>query len=352
MAKKINVGIIGCGEIAFSKHMPGLSKLKGVQMTAFCNRSIEKAESAAAEFGADVSKVYKDYHKLLQNEKIDLVHVCTPNNSHAKISTAALEAGKDVMCEKPMALNYEEAQKMYETAEKNGRKLSVSYQNRFKAENQLFKEVVESGKLGKIYYAKSLALRRRGVPTWGYFLDKEIQGGGPLIDIGTHSLDLTLWLLDNYQPKIVLANVFNEMKDESSAANYFGPWEQDEFEVEDSAVAHLIMEDGTSIMLETSWALNTPEEHDIKTVLSGRKAGADNFNGLRINGEKDGRLFREEISTANSENEDPGDIEMRLWIEAVREDKAPPVKAREALVVAQILDGIYKSAANGEAYHF
>lgn len=352
MAKKINVGIIGCGEIAFSKHMPGLSKLKGVQMTAFCNRSIEKAESAAAEFGADVSKVYKDYHKLLQNEEIDLVHICTPNNSHAKISIAALKSGKDVMCEKPMALNYEEAQKMYETAEKNGRKLSVSYQNRFKAENQFFKEIVESGKLGKIYYAKSLALRRRGVPTWGYFLDKEIQGGGPLIDIGTHSLDLTLWLLDNYQPKIVLANVFNEMKDESSEANYFGPWEQDEFEVEDSAVAHIIMEDGSSIMLETSWALNTPEEHDIKTVLSGRRAGADNFNGLRINGEKDGKLFREEITTANSVDEDPGDKEMRLWIEAIKDDKEPPVKAEQALVVAQILDGIYKSAASGDAYHF
>lgn len=352
MAKKLNVGIIGCGEIAFSKHMPGLAKLEDVQLTAFCNRHIEKAERAAAEFGAEVTGVYKDYHKLLENEDIDLVHICTPNNSHAEISIAALESGKDVMCEKPMALNYREAKKMYQTAEKTGRKLSVSYQNRFKAENQLFKEIVESGRLGKIYYAKSLALRRRGVPTWGYFLDKEIQGGGPLIDIGTHSLDLTLWLLDNYRPKIVLASVFNEMKDKGSEANYFGSWKAEDYEVEDSAVAHLIMEDGTSIMLETSWALNTPEEHDIKTVLSGRKAGADNFNGLRINGEKDGRLFKEEISTANSTNEDPGDKEMRLWIEAVKEDKEPPVKARQALVVAQILDGIYKSAASEEAFKF
>jgi predicted dehydrogenase len=352
MTKKIKAAVIGCGEIAFSKHLPGLAKLKDVQLTAFCNRSIEKAEKAAAEFGADVSRVYKDYHKLLQDDELDLVHVCTPNNSHAEISIAALEAGKDVMCEKPMALNYEEAKKMYETAEKTGCKLSVSYQNRFRAENKLFKEVVESGKLGKIYYAKSLALRRRGVPTWGYFLDKEIQGGGPLIDIGTHSLDLTLWLLDNYNPKIVLASVFNEMAGESSEANYFGPWKKEKFEVEDAAVAHLIMEDGTSVMLETSWALNTPEDYDIKTVLSGRKAGADNFNGLRINGEKEGRLFKEEISTAKAADEDPGDTEMRLWIEAVREDKEPPVKARQALIVAQIVDGIYKSAETGEAYHF
>ena len=352
MTEKLKVGIIGCGEIAFTKHMPGLEKIENVEITAFCNRSLEKAERAAREFGAEVARVYTDYQKLLQDEQLDLVHICTPNNSHAEISIAALKAGKDVMCEKPMALNYKEAQKMYQTAEKTGRKLSVSYQNRFKAENQLFKEIVESGKLGKIYYAKSLAVRRRGVPTWGYFLDKEIQGGGPLIDIGTHSLDLTLWLLDNYQPKVVLASVFNEMAGESSEANYFGPWQEKDFEVEDSAVAHIIMENGTSIILECSWALNTPEEHDIKTVLSGRKAGADNINGLRLNGERAGRLFKEEISPAKAANEDPGDKEMRLWIEAIREDKEPPVKAEQALVVAQILDGIYKSADSGEAFHF
>lgn len=352
MSKKIKVGIIGCGDIAFNKHMPGLNKLKNVELRAFCNRSIEKAEKAAAQFGAEVARIYQDYNKLLQNEKLDLVHICTPNNSHAEISIAALKAGKDVMCEKPMALNYKEAKKMHKTAQETDQKLSFSYQNRFKAENQLFKEIVESGKLGKIYYAKSLALRRRGVPTWGYFLDKEIQGGGPLIDIGTHSLDLTLWLLDNYQPKLVLANVFEEMAAAGSEANYFGPWAEEDFEVEDAAVAHLIMEDGTSIILETSWALNTAREYDIKTALSGRKAGADNFNGLRINGEEDGNLFKKEIATAKAKNEDPGDKEMRLWIEAIREDKEPPVKAEQALVVAQILDGIYKSAARGEAYHF
>lgn len=352
MTKKLKVGIIGCGEIAFSKHMPGLNKLRDVEMTAFCNRSIEKAERAAAEFGAEVSRMFTDYKKLLEDDELDLVHICTPNNSHAEISTAALKAGKDVMCEKPMALNAEEAELMYQTAQEYGQKLSVSYQNRFKAENILFKELIESGKLGKVYFARSLALRRRGVPTWGYFLDKEIQGGGPLIDIGTHSLDLTLWLLDNYQPKIVLANVFNEMAGESSEANYFGPWEKEKFEVEDAAVAHIIMEDGTTVFLECSWALNTPEDYDIKTVLSGRKAGADNINGLRINGEKEGRLYKEEISTASSANEDPGEREMRLWIEAVKEDKEPPVKAEQALVVAKILDAIYKSAETGEAVKF
>lgn len=352
MTKKIKVGIIGCGEIAFAKHMPGLAKLPGVELIAFCNRSREKAERAAAEFGSKDALVYQDYQKLLTNKKVNLVHICTPNNSHSEIAIAALEAGKDVMCEKPMAIDAEQAENMYQAAQNNNCQLSVSYQNRFRAENQLFKQMIQAGKLGDIYFAKSLALRRRGVPTWGYFLNQEIQGGGPLIDIGTHALDLTLWLMDNYQPKIVLANTFHKMADQSSAANYFGKWQQEDFEVEDSAFAHLIMENGASIILETSWALNIPEEYNIKTILSGQKAGGDNITGLRINGEKDGYLYRENLKTEQANLESSGDKEMRLWIESLQQETKPPVEAKQALVVAQILAAIYRSAASGEAVKF
>lgn len=352
MTKKLKVGIIGCGGIAFEKHMPGLAKLKDVELIAFCNRTRTKAERAAEEFGAEESFIYQDYNELIKNPAVDLVHICTPNDTHAEISIAAMEAGLDVMVEKPMALNAVEAEKMYETAQKSGRKLSVSYQNRFKSENQLLKEMIEDGRIGDIYFAKSLALRRRGVPNWGTFLNKEKQGGGPLIDIGTHALDLTLWLMDNYQPKIVLGNVFDKFADLNSDANYFGPWDPKEYGVEDSAFAHIIMENGASIILESSWALNIPEEKSIKTQLSGTKAGADNFDGLAINGEKEGRLFKEQLETSAHGEESPGDMEMRLWIESIREDTEPPVKAEEALVVSQILEAVYHSAETGEAYKF
>ncbi len=352
MTKKLKVGIIGCGGIAFEKHMPGLAKLDAVELIAFCNRSRSKAERAAAEFGEKESFIYQDYSELLKNPAVDVVHICTPNDTHAEISIAAMKAAKDVMVEKPMAVNAEEAEKMYEKAQKTGRKLSVSYQYRFNSENLYLKKLIEEDKLGEIYFAKSLALRRRGVPTWGTFLDKKVQGGGPLIDIGTHALDLTLWLMDNYQPKIVLGNVFNKFRDQNSEANYFGTWDPEKFTVEDSAFAHIIMENGASIILESSWALNIPEKQTVKTQLSGPRAGADNFDGVNLNGEEAGKLFNKKIKTDSFKNESAGDMEMRLWIEALREDKKPAVTAGQALVVSQILEAIYISSESGEAYKF
>lgn len=193
----LKVGIIGCGGIANGKHMPSLLKAEKAEMVAFCDIVLEKAEAAAKEFGSENASVYTNYVELLQDKSIDVIHVCTPNISHAEISIAAMEAGKHVMCEKPMAKTTEEAKSMIEAAERTGKKLTIGYQNRFRKDSDYLHQVCENGELGDIYYAKAKAIRRRAVPTWGVFLDEEAQGGGPLIDIGTHALDLTLWMMDN-----------------------------------------------------------------------------------------------------------------------------------------------------------
>ena len=133
-----------------------------------------------------------------------MVHVLTPNRDHSYITVDALEAGKHVMCEKPMAINTAEAQKMIDAAKRTGKKLTIGYQNRFRPDSRYLKQVCEAGDLGEIYYARAQAIRRRAVPTWGVFLDEEKQGGGPLIDIGTHALDLTLWTMNNYEPEMVV----------------------------------------------------------------------------------------------------------------------------------------------------
>ena len=137
-----------------------------------------------------------------------MIHVCTWNVSHCEITCAALEAGKHVMCEKPMAITGEDARKMVETAKRTGKKLTIGYQNRLRQDTQFLRGVVDAGELGEIYVAKAHAVRRRGVPTWGVFTDKEKQGGGPLIDIGTHALDLTLWYMGNYEVESVTGSVF------------------------------------------------------------------------------------------------------------------------------------------------
>ena len=166
--RKLRVAIIGCGGIANGKHMPSLSKIEAVEMVAFCDLVKERAEKAAKEYGTPDAKVYTDYKELLKDESIDVVHVCTPNKSHADISVDALESGKHVMCEKPMAKTAADARRMVEAAKRTGKKLTIGYQNRFRADSEYLYAACRRGDLGEIYFAKAHALRRRAVPTWEY----------------------------------------------------------------------------------------------------------------------------------------------------------------------------------------
>src|SRR5699024_7084154 len=189
------------------------------------------------------------------------------------------EAGKHVMCEKPMAKSSVEAKKMMEAAERTGKKLTIGYNNRFRTDSQYLHNVCERGDLGEIYFAKAHALRRRAVPTWGVFLDEEKQGGGALIDIGTHALDLTLWMMDNYKPKSVLGSSYHKLGKKENAANAWGPWDPEKFTVEDSAFGFITMENGATIILESSWALNTLEVDEAKCSLRGTDVGANMKDG-------------------------------------------------------------------------
>ena len=131
MANKVlKLGIIGCGGIANGKHLPALKNISEVSMVAFCDIIVEKAEKAAAEYGAKGAKVYANYKELLEKEQLDVVHVLTPNVSHSEISIAAMQSGCDVMCEKPMAINEAEAKKMVDCAKKTGKKLTIRSEER------------------------------------------------------------------------------------------------------------------------------------------------------------------------------------------------------------------------------
>jgi predicted dehydrogenase len=355
----LKVGIIGCGGIAFGKHMKALAKLENVEMVAFCDIIIDKAEKAAKEFGTKDAKVYKDYKELIKDKSIEVVHVCTPNKSHAEISIGALESGKHVMCEKPMAKTSEEARKMVEAAVRTGKKLTIGYQNRYRTDSQYLHKACERGDLGEIYFAKAHAIRRRAVPTWGVFLNEEEQGGGPLIDIGTHALDLTLWMMNNYKPKCVVGNVYHKLGSKKDAANAWGPWDPEKFTVEDSAFGFITMENGATIVLESSWALNSLQEGEAITTLCGTEGGADMLDGLRINGENFGKLYTTKPSLSadgvafyDGDEESASDMEARLWIEVILDNKELTVKPEQALVVTEILEAIYQSAETGKPVYF
>lgn len=355
----LKIGIIGCGGIANNKHMPALKEVKEVEMVAFCDIIEDRAIEAKAKYGTEESRVYTDYKELLNDDSIDVIHVCTPNISHAEITIASLEADKHVMCEKPMAKTAAEAEAMVEAAKRTGKKLTIGYQNRFRNDSLYLNEVCEDGELGEIYYAKAHAIRRCAVPTWGVFLDEEAQGGGPLIDIGTHALDLTLWMMNNYKPKYVVGNTYHKLGNMKNPANSFGPWNPEEFVVEDSAFGFITMENGATIVLESSWALNIRETGEAQVTLCGTEGGADMKDGLQFNAHEHGRLTVKKVGLGadgvdffDGAKDRPHVLEAKQWIDAIVNDKEPLVKPEQALVVTQILEGIYESAKTGKPVYF
>ncbi len=357
---KVRIGIIGCGGIAHGKHLPALKALPNVEMVAFCDIIESKAEETAKKYGTEGADVYTDYKKLLEDKSIDVVHVLTPNRSHSFISVDAMEAGKHVMCEKPMAINATEANKMVEASARTGKKLTIGYQNRQRPDSLFVKSEVEAGTLGEVYYAKATAIRRRAVPTWGVFLNEYEQGGGPLIDIGTHALDLTMWCMDNYKPKYCVGTTYKKLGDKFPTGNAWGDWKKEEFTVEDSAFGFIVMENGATISLESSWAINMLDPREAITTLCGTDAGIDMQDGVRINGIRGGRPYvtKPDFGSGGadffvgSRNAKPEDREARLWIDAVVNDKAPFVLPEQAYAVSQILDGIYESARTGAPVYF
>lgn len=356
MAEKIRVGIIGCGNIANYKHMPTTKKMKNVEMVAFCDVIKERAEKAKENYGTPDAAVYTDYKELLKDPSIVAVHVCTPNRSHSFITVDALHAGKHVLCEKPMAINSAEAKKMVDAAKETGKILTIGYQNRYRQDSMYLKRACENEDLGEVYYAKALALRRRAVPTWGVFLNEYEQGGGPLIDIGTHALDLTLWMMDNYKPKMVVGSVFKKLRDQKETGNACGEWDPEKFTVEDSAFGYIVMENGATIVLESSWALNILDFQEASTVLCGTKAGADMKGGLRINGVRYGKQYVEtpDFSTGSvvffegASGGSPEAIEQQVFYSAIEKGTDIVVKPEQAFIVTQILEAIYESAKTGK----
>lgn len=361
--KKLKIGIVGCGGIANFKHMPAYKKLeKEAEMVAFCDIIIERAKKANEQFGGGKGKVFEDYRQLIK-EDLDIVCVLTPNCSHCEITVAALEAGHNVMCEKPMAINYAEAKAMIAARDKSGKILTVGYQNRYRPEVRYLKAEAEQGTFGEIYFARAKALRRRGVPTWGVFIEEEKQGGGPLIDIGTHSLDMTLYIMDNYAPKYAVGTTYHKLNNDRNTANDSGDWDPDRFTAEDSAFGFVVMQNGATVSVDSSWALNYAMPGEAQTLICGTKAGADmDMDGkpLRINGVRNGRryIFTPDFNAGGVAyfdglgDAEPEVLEAKTLIDAVRGKGKLVVEPEQAACVTRILEAIYLSAKTGAPVFF
>lgn len=367
MTDTIRFGIIGIGWVGNLKHLSAYSQRPDTEIVALADTDPARIEQARARHHLPDAAGYTDYRELLANPDVDAVCIATPHPLHAEMTIAALDAGKHVICEKPMATTAADAERMIEARDRSGKVLTIGYQWRFRQENLYLKKVVESGELGDIYYAKAHGVRRRSVPAWGDYIDQSKSGGGVLLDGAPHSLDMTLWMMDNYEVASVHGNLYHKLTDQPEG-NAWGEWDPARFTAEDSAFALITMRNGATIYLETAWALNMLDAEDMKTTLCGTKGGADlrgtfpddhgQPTGVRINRVHHGKLSVEEPDTrvlplpGVTPPESPFEHEQNAFLAAIRTGSDPAVLPEQALVVTTIIEAVYRSARTGKTVYF
>jgi predicted dehydrogenase len=342
--RKMKVGIIGTGQIAKSVHIPGyLKRASEVEIVAVANPNIEKAKKIAAEFR--IPNVFQSYEEMLIQCELDAVSVCTPNKFHAPATIAALKSGCHVFCEKPPALTTEEAIRMAETAKEAGKILTFNFHYRHSTEVATIKRFVDAGELGEIYAVRVQALRRRGIPGWGVFTDKELQGGGPLIDIGIHMLDTALYLMDFPEPEVVLACTHQRIGNRPGVG-LMGPWDAEKFTVEDAAMGMVRFKNGASLILETSFALNMKEKSILNVHLYGDQGGATVFPPA-IYQEKHGTLV--DMVLSHLPEIDKQEKSINHFIDCCLYGDKPMCTMEQGIMVQRIIDAFYRSAETGQA---
>lgn len=349
MAEPIGIGIIGTGQVATTRHLPAFETLQAegkVRLVAVCDVSRDKAQAAAEKFS--VPHVFTEYKDLLALKEIDAVAVCTTNYLHKQPVLDAFAAGKHVLCEKPLALNGVEGTAMVAAGRAAGRQLQVGYNLRFGPGAQSVRRFIDDGKLGEVYHVRAQALRRRGIPSHGHFTDKSKQGGGPLIDIGAHVLDLSLWLMGFPKPVSVSGQTQTKFGHRENIIGLRGQWDRKNFTVEDFASGFVRFENGATLVLESSFAANIAQDQ-FQTTLLGTEGGAF----LDLITESNTRLYREESGTLTDTAPvflpqiHTHEAEIRAFVQSLTDGTPVLVPGEEALVVTQILDALYHSAETG-----
>ena len=332
----MNIGIIGTGGIATTAHIPQYIAA-GANIVAVMNRTRARGEAAARQFG--IERVYETVEEMLQNESLDAVSVCTPNALHKDQVLAALAAGCHVLCEKPPGISAREASEMREAAERAKRTLHYGFHYRHRADTVLLKRMIEAGELGQIYAATAIALRRRGIPGWGVFTDKELQGGGALLDHGVHMLDLALYLMGYPKPVDVMGHI-GQYLGMRPGVGLMGTWDAETFSVEDTARAMVKFENGASLMFDGSFMANVGPRDTMRVELRGTEGGATLFP-LHLHTEAHGALFDQ--TPAHLEHVDPYAVQIQAFLEACRHEPTYE-QADQAVILHSIIDRIYEQA--------
>jgi predicted dehydrogenase len=344
--EKVKIGVIGCGTIG-SVHTNAYAKVENAEVVALCDILPDRlAEKAKLH---NVAKTYTDYNQLLADPEIEAVSVCVPNNMHAPIAIAALNAGKHVMLEKPITLNQNLARDIIAARDASGKQLQMGMVWRQKPSARLVKEVIENGRLGEIYQIRVKLIRRRGIPgLGGWFTTKACSGGGGLIDIAVHFLDLVMWASNNWDPTRVSAKVYSKfgspIKDYHYVSMWAGPPKMDgTFDVDDYAAGFIRFGKKLTLSFEVAWACNAEDESYVE--LLGDKGGVtcgSNTGKTIFRTEVDNRIADVEVRYDNS-----GDgfvKELTKFANAVQGKGEVPATGEQGLVAMRLLDAIYRSS--------
>ncbi len=344
--KKVKVGIIGTGGIS-EVHAKGYLADERCEICAVCDINEERAAKFAAKHG--IPKYYSDYQVMLDSEDLDAISVCTFNNFHAPITIAALKSGKHVLCEKPMAINTAEAVKMKEEADKANKLLMIGLVRRFGNDAAILQDFINNGYFGDIYYAKATYLRRNGSPG-GWFSDKERSGGGPLIDLGVHVIDLVRYLLGSPKAVSVTGITFDRLKNRPGIKNpkgYLSVDQGNKFDVEDLAVAVIQFDNGAALTVETSFSLNI--KNDMGNIeLFGTKSGARLDPNLELFTEMNGYLVNVAPAMETKLNfSGLFEREIKHFIDCIVDGVECVSPAEAGIEAMKIIDAIYKSSETG-----
>lgn len=352
--QKTRIAIVGCGGINRWAHMPAYKAMKDlVEIVAVCDIKPEKADIIAKELG--ITKTYTDYKEMLAAEKPDAVDLCVPNYLHSIIAVYALEHGMHVFSEKPDAISVEEVLKMKAAAEKSGKTLMVMRNNRYRPTAMFMKKYIADGKMGEIYAARCGWQRRRGIPgKGGWFTTKAQSGGGPLIDLGVHMIDLAIWLMGNPVPVSVSGctySKFFEFNDVADSANaMFGEVNQSGVtDVEDLAMGFIRFDNGACMQIEFSWASNVAKERNF-VELRGTKSGCElsSDNGLHIYTEEYGQTTNVDPLINDEKGVPQHEGNLRHFIDVIQKGVKPDFVPQQGVNMIKILEAIYKSAATGK----
>ncbi len=336
--KKLKVALIGAGQIARVSHIPNYKEMKEVTVAGICDTRLDSAKALAEQFA--IPAWYDDHRRMLEEVKPDIVSVCVPNKFHCELTVDALRAGCHVLCEKPPALSGQEAELMERTAGEQGKLLSYGFHLRHGQAVSLLKNKIDRGELGRIYAVNASWMRRRGIPGWGCFTNREIQGGGPLIDLGAHVLDLALYLLDYPEVDYVCADMF-DLIGRQGGTGFMGKWDAATFSVEDALFGYIRFRNGTVLRLDTTFAINMRDKDVRKVSIFGDKQGADLFP-LEIYSGEDGEIWNQQYPF--EESEDLHKKELMQFVNACLGKEELLVTGKQGSYVQRLIEKLYESA--------